>query len=60
MGVRLYRSLQQGTGSLNIKRLLLIKENQVSQEIWHFSMYGGMKEAGLTEIIPLMYLDYLR
>ena len=26
-GARLYRSLQQGAGNLNIKRLLLIKEN---------------------------------
>ena len=30
-GVRLYRNWQQGTGSLNFKRLLLIKENQISQ-----------------------------
>lgn len=28
-GVRLYRSLKQGTGSLKIKRFLLIKENQI-------------------------------
>ena len=30
-GVGLYRSLQQGERSLNIKVLLLIKENQISQ-----------------------------
>ena len=35
-GVRLHRSLQQGSGNLNIKRLLLIKENQISQ-IMEFS-----------------------
>ena len=29
--VRLHRSLQQGACSLNIKMLLLIKENQISQ-----------------------------
>ena len=29
-GARLYRSLQQGAGNLCIKRLLLIKENQIS------------------------------
>ena len=29
--VRLHRSLQQGACSLNIKRLLLIKENQIFQ-----------------------------
>ena len=29
-GARLYTSLQQGAGNLNIKRLLLIKENQIS------------------------------
>ena len=36
--VRLYRSLQQGIGSLNIKRLLLIKENQIFQ-IKEFSVF---------------------
>ena len=30
-GVRLRRSLQQGVGGLNIKRLQLIKENQIFQ-----------------------------
>ena len=30
-GIRLYRSLQQEAGSLNIKRLPLIKENQIAQ-----------------------------
>ena len=30
-GIRLYRSLQQEAGSLNTKRLPLIKENQISQ-----------------------------
>ena len=32
-GVRLYRSLQPGAGSLNIGRLLLMKENQISKGI---------------------------
>ena len=36
-------------GSLNIKILLLIKENQKSQEIQHFSMYEKMPESGLAE-----------
>ena len=30
VGARLYRSLQQGAGNLNIKRSLLIKESQIS------------------------------
>ena len=30
-GVKIYRSLQQVAGNPNIKRLLLIKENQMSQ-----------------------------
>ena len=30
-GGGLYRSLQKGAGGLNIKILLLIKENQISQ-----------------------------
>ena len=29
-GPRLYRSLPQGSGNMNIKRLLLVKENQIS------------------------------
>ena len=37
-GVGLYRSLQQGAGSLNIRRLLLINGDQISQEIQCFSM----------------------
>lgn len=36
------------------KRLLSIKENQMSQRIQRFSMYGKMQESGLTEIIPLI------
>ena len=30
-GIKLYRSLQLVAGNLNIKRLLLVKENQMSQ-----------------------------
>ena len=41
-GVRLHRSLQQGAGSLNIKRLLLNKEKQVSQ-IKKFSTFLCME-----------------
>ena len=35
---KLYRSLQQWIGSLNIKRLLLIKENQIFQ-VEEFSVF---------------------
>ena len=43
---RSYRSLLQGAGSLNIKRLLLIKENQISQikEFSAFLCMGTCKE----------------
>ena len=50
-GIRLCRSLQQGTVSLNNKRLLLIKESQISQ-IKEFStvLYvGGCKCLGLLK-----------
>ena len=49
------RVLQQRAGSLNIKRLLLIKENQICQvkEFSAFLCMGRCKNA-LTEIIPLM------
>ena len=36
--LKLYRSLQQWIGSLNIKRLLLIKENQIFQ-VEEFSVF---------------------
>ena len=42
------------SGSQTIKRLLLMKENQVSKGIQHFSMAGKMQESGLTETIPLI------
>ena len=64
--VRLYRSLQQGIGSLNIKRLLLIKENQIFQ-IKEFSVfvcvcvcvciYGKIQESGPTEIIHFICIS---
>ena len=53
--VRLYRSLQQGAGSPNIKRLLLIKylklRNLALFNVWK------MQESGLTEIIPFMCIS---
>ena len=45
--------LQQRASGLNIKRLLLIKGNQISQfKEFSFSMYGKMQESGFTDIIP--------
>ena len=46
--VRLYRSLQEGAGSPNIKRLLLIKEVQISQikELSDFICMGRCKSFG--------------
>ena len=47
-GVRLYRSLQERAGTRNIKRLLLIKENQMSQ-VKEFSIFlcmGRCKSLG--------------
>ena len=43
--------LQQMAGSLNIKTLLLIKENHISQvkEFNTYFTYGKMQESGLTE-----------
>ena len=47
-GVRLYRSLQERAGTRNIKRLLLIKENQMSQvkEFSTFLCMGRCKSLG--------------
>ena len=45
-GIRLCRSLQQGTVSLNNKRLLLIKESQISQ-IKEFSVLLYMERANI-------------
>ena len=43
--------LQQRAGSLNLKRLLQIKENQISQ-VKEFSAFLKKRhESGLTEII---------
>ena len=55
-GARFYRSLQHGAGSLSIKRLLLIKENQISQvkEFNPFLCIGEMEESRLTKIIPFI------
>lgn len=41
------------TKTQNIKRLLLIKENQTSR-VNEFPVYGKMEESGFTEIFPLM------
>ena len=51
--------LQQRAGSLNIKRLLLTKESQISQvkEFSAFSEYGKIGESGLTEIMPLICIS---
>ena len=50
---RLYRSFVTRAGSLNIKRLLLIKENQISQvKGFRAFLYGKIQEPGLTEIFP--------
>ena len=48
--------LQQSVSSLNIKRLLLIKEEQIFQikEFNAFFMYEKMPKSGLNEIIPLI------
>ena len=54
-GARMYRLLQQ-RADRNIKRLLLIKESQISQvkEFCAFSEYGKIRESGLTEIMRLI------
>ena len=41
------------SGSQTIKRLPLMKENQVSKGIQHFYVYGKRQESGLTATIPL-------
>ena len=48
--------MQQKPDSQNIKRLLFIREGQISQikECKHFSMYGKMQEPGFIEIISLI------
>ena len=60
-GVRLYRSLQQGADSLNIKRLLLIKENQVSQVKGSsiFIFMGRCKSLGSPRSFFPEHLSYL-
>ena len=45
--------LQQRAGSLDIIRLLLIKENQITQ-VKKFSTFYVWEESGLTEIVPLI------
>ena len=59
-GVRLYGSLQQGEGSLNIKRLLLIMENQISQvkEFSALLCMGRLKSLGLLKLF-LSYASQL-
>ena len=49
-------AMQEKTGSQNIKRLMLIKENHISQ-VSEFSIFLWMiHESGLIGIIPLMYI----
>ena len=45
--------LQQSAGSRDIKRLLLIKENQIAR-VKEFSTFYVGEESGLTKIIPLI------
>ena len=49
--VRLYRNLQQGASSLNIKKLLSVKENHISQvkEFRVFLCMGKCKSLGLLK-----------
>ena len=56
-GIRLDRSLQQKAGSLNIKRLLLIKENQVSQieEFGALHFHFSLSFIGEENGNPLQY-----
>ena len=51
-GARLYTSLQQGAGNLNIKRLLLIKETQVPciKGFSAFLCMGRYKHPGLLKL----------
>ena len=53
----LYRSLQQGASSPNIKRLLLTKENQISQVIQCLFLCEQIQEPGLTEVISFIYIS---
>jgi len=52
--------LQQRAGGLDIKRLLLVKENQISQ-VREFSTFLclGRCESGLTGIVPLICVSAL-
>ena len=57
-GVRLYRSLQQRVGSLNIKRIFVNYRKPISNEgIQCPPVYGKMQESGLTEIIPFICIS---
>ena len=53
--------LQQRASSLNIKRLLWIKRNQITQvkELNNFLCIGRRKSPGLTEIIPFICISTL-
>ena len=49
--------LQQRACTLNIERLLLIKENQISQVkefSVYYSVYEKIQQSGLTEIVHLI------
>ena len=49
--------LQQRSGTLNIERLLLIKDNQISQVkefSVYYSVYEKIEQSRLTEIIHLI------
>ena len=56
-GARLYTSLQQGAGNLNIKRLLLIKENQISYMKRFSALLCMGRHTRLTEIISLICIS---
>ena len=56
-GARLYASLQQGAGNLNIKRLLLIKENQISCMKRFSALLCMGRHTRLTEIISFLCIS---
>ena len=60
-GVRLHRSLQQRTGSLNIRSILWIKENQISQvkELALFCVWGYARVWAHWNHFFHMHLSYL-
>ena len=54
LGLPGQQSPQTEAGGLNIKRLLQLKENQVTQVSSFLCTGSSFQESGLTEIIPLI------